>query len=101
MAEQQTKATRDHDEIRRWAEQRDGQPATVARTTEHEGEAGLLRFKFQEESEELEPVSWEEFFETFDENDLVMMYQEETEEGGESRFFKFVTPETAEEATGS
>lgn len=98
MPEQQTKVTSNHDEIRRWVEEREGHPATVSRTSEGQGEAGLLRFKFQEDSDELEPISWDEFFDRFDENNLVMLYQEETEEGGESQFFKFVTRETARQA---
>ena len=98
MPDQQTKVTSNHDEIRRWVEERGGHPATVPGMSEAEGAAGLLCFKFGDESEELEPVSWDEFFEKFDKNDLVMLYREETEEGGESRFFKFVSGETAERA---
>jgi hypothetical protein len=34
----------------------------------------------------LEELSWDEFFETFDQNDLAFLYQEEAD----SRFSKFV-----------
>ena len=40
-----SKTTTDHDEIRRWAEERGGGPAT-AKGTESGGETGVLRFDF-------------------------------------------------------
>lgn len=98
MPESQTKVTSDHNEIRQWAQQRGGHPATVSRSGDNRGDDALLRFNFQGESEDLEPVSWAQFFETFDENNLVMLYQEETEQGDESRFFKFVSADTAKQA---
>lgn len=78
--------TTDHDEIRKWAEERDGRPARV-----NTGEpGGILRIDFGEPEEELEEISWEEFFQIFDENDLAFLYQEDTKGGGQSRFNKFV-----------
>src|SRR5687768_10368826 len=41
----QTLATRNHDVICRWAEERRANPATVS-STEHGGRAGVLRFDF-------------------------------------------------------
>jgi len=38
----------------------------------------------------LEEISWNEFFEIFDENKLAFLYQEKTEDGKQSRFSKFV-----------
>src|SRR5919107_4617861 len=80
----------DHDEIRRWAEERGGRPSVV-RTGQ--GPGGILRFDFGEQEESLEEISWDEFFEIFDENDLAFLHQDEIEEGGTSRFFKFVARE--------
>ncbi len=40
-------------------------------------------------------ISWDEFFEKFDENNLAFLYQEELASGETSRFFKFVKRETA------
>jgi len=40
-----TRATTNHDEIRKWAEARGGKPATVKGTESH-GEAGVLRIDF-------------------------------------------------------
>jgi hypothetical protein len=85
----QSKQTTDHDEIRKWVEARGGRPAAVERT-HSEGEGGLLRIDFGEKEPELEEISWEEFFRTFDERKLAFLYQEKTKDGKESRFFKFV-----------
>lgn len=100
MASHDTKATTDHDQIRNWAEDRNGRPATVKHTSRGES-AGLLRFKFPTvgDDENLEEVSWQEFFSKFDNEDLAMIYQDQTKDGETSRFFKFVSKETAREAT--
>lgn len=90
-----SKTTRDHDFIRRWAEERKGHPATVKGTGQGGEKAGILRIDFEEgeNDEGLGPISWEEFFEKFDESGLVFLYGE-----GDSRFNKFVSRETAEAA---
>ena len=85
----EAKTTTDHDEIREWAEQRGGKPASVRGTEERGEEAGVLRISF-ENDEDLEEISWDEFFEKFDEEDLEFLYQERTADGGESRFFKLI-----------
>lgn len=56
-------------------------------------EAGVLRIEFpgHGSDESLEEISWDEFFEKFEENNLAFLYQEETAGGEESRFFKFVS----------
>ncbi|HLH94868.1 MAG TPA: hypothetical protein VKW08_07095 [Xanthobacteraceae bacterium] len=56
------KITTDHKQIRRWAEERGGAPATVKATMEHE-EPGVLRLDFEPRDEALEPLSWEDFCE--------------------------------------
>lgn len=82
------KRTRDHDEIREWAEARGGIPTVVERT------GGLLRIDFVEgkgsggREDTLEEVSWEEWFEIFDDRELEFLFVPE----GESRFFKLVYP---------
>ncbi len=100
MASHDTKATTDHDEIREWAEERGGKPATVKSTSRGEA-AGLLRFMFPTvgQDDDLEVISWDEFFRKFEQEDLAMLYQEEIKGGETSRFFKFVTKETAREAS--
>jgi hypothetical protein len=56
------------------------------------GGSALLRIDYPGFSGEdrLEKVTWEEFFEIFDENKLAFLYQDETASGEESRFSKFV-----------
>jgi hypothetical protein len=74
-------------------EARGGVPATVKSTADGES-AGLLRIAFSEDGEEsLEPISWEDFFAKFEEQELAFLYQEETKEGGVSCFFKLVNRE--------
>lgn len=64
-------------------------PACVA-GTQGSDEAGVLRIDFNEHDDGLGILSWQEFFATFDEQDLAFRYQEETAGGEESRFFRFV-----------
>ena len=88
----ESKTTTDHDEIRRWVEQRGGKPAGVKGTGDGD-DPGVLRIDFPgrgAEEEAFEHLSWDEFFQKFDENGLAFLYQEETKDGSESRFFKFV-----------
>lgn len=92
------KTTTDHSTIRRWAEERGGRPATVTATKD--GGAGILRIDFEpERAEGLSLISWDDFFEKFDSEDLVFLYQDETESGGTSRFHKFIDRETAKQAS--
>jgi len=88
----ESKTTTDHEEIRRWVEERDGHPARVEGTN-------LLRIDYPGFSGEqrLEEISWDEFFQVFDENKLVFLYQENTKDGGLSRFSKFVDRKSVEE----
>lgn len=85
----QATTTTDHEVIRKWAEERKGKPARVKGTEDRSGE-GILRFDFAEPDEKLEPISWEEFFETFDDKELALLHQDKTADGKTSRFFKFV-----------
>src|SRR5437588_6458323 len=87
--------TTDHDEIRQWAESRGGHPACV-RGTGGRGDTGLLRIDFPGYSgeESLEPITWDEFFEKFDAQDLALLYQDQTSGGQESRFNKLVSRTT-------
>jgi hypothetical protein len=97
MAE--TKITTDHDEIRRWAEERGGRPAAVRRT-HRKDDPGIIRIEFpgarNANDEELEEITWEEFFEKFDEAGLALLYQEKTASGEKSNFNKLIGRETAE-----
>ncbi|MBC2887484.1 hypothetical protein H7Q97_19075 [Ochrobactrum sp. CM-21-5] len=80
--------TRDHDKIRRWAEDRNGRPAIV----ETGGEGGILRIDFAEKDENLEEINWDDFFVIFDNRNLAFLY----EDAGDSRFNKFVDADRKE-----
>jgi hypothetical protein len=88
----ESKTTTNHDEIKKWVESRGGKPATVKGTGDGE-EAGVLRIDFPGYSGEdsLEPISWDEFFEKFEENKLKFLYQDKTADGKESRFSKLIS----------
>ena len=93
-----SKTTTDHKVIRKWAEERGGKPVTV-RGTGGPDEAGVLRIDFPggAGSDRLEEISWDEWFEKFDEKNLAFLYQEEKASGEESTFFKLVNRQTAKE----
>jgi hypothetical protein len=94
-----TRTTRDHEEIRRWAEERGGKPSHVQQTGSGE-DVGILRIDFPGYSGEgsLEPITWEQWFEKFDEQGLSLIYEEETAGGARSNFNKLVSAGTAAEA---
>lgn len=92
-----SKTTKDHDEIRMWAEARHAVPCEVE-GTERDSEPGILRFEFSQarnrNDDKLREISWEEFFAKFDENNLELLYQEKTADGHVSNFNKLIHPES-------
>jgi hypothetical protein len=86
-----SETTTDHDTIRRWAEERQGKPATV-RGTENGDEAGVLRIDFPGGAgeDQLEHISWDDWFEKFEQNNLAFLHQDEKASGEGSTFFKLV-----------
>jgi len=87
-----SQTTTDHEEIRRWAEERDAKPSCV-RGTGGKNDVGMIRLDFPGYTGEdkLQPISWDEWFEKFDERKLALVYQEETAEGEKSNFNKLVS----------
>jgi hypothetical protein len=87
-----SKTTTDHNQIQRWAEARNATPARVKRTDRSKEDFGIIRLDFPGYSGagSLEPVSWDEFFEAFDENRLAFVYQEKTASGRRSNFNKII-----------
>jgi hypothetical protein len=85
-------STTDHDTIQQWAESRGGKPVSVKGTARSRQHAGLLRIDFPGFSGEgtLEPISWEEWFQKFEESKLAFLFQDKTKDGKQSRFFKLV-----------
>jgi hypothetical protein len=92
----------DHEEIRRWAEERGAKPAAV-RSTEGEGDIGIIRLDFPGYSggDSLEEVSWDEWFEQFDESNLALVVQQKMANGKTSNFNKLVSRDSVEESAQS
>jgi ferritin-like metal-binding protein YciE len=92
----------DHDEIRSWAEERGAEPACV-RGTGGKGDIGMIRLDFPGYSgeESLEHISWDGWFEKFDERRLALLVQDTTRSGEASNFNKLVSRETAQAKTRS
>ncbi len=72
--------TTDHDTIRKWAENNGGKPAAVDRT--HQGDdVGIVRIMFasnkQSDHDALVEISWDEFFEQFEESKLALVYEKD------------------------
>ncbi|MBB4637718.1 hypothetical protein [Longimicrobium terrae] len=92
--------TTDHDFIRRWVEERGGTPSHVKRTGDKE-DPGILRIDFPGYSgkDSLEEISWEEFFEKFEENGLALLHRDMKGDDGElDRFNKLISRKGTEEA---
>jgi hypothetical protein len=86
--------TTDHEFIRQWAEARRAKP-TCVRGTGGGGDTGVLRLDFPGYSGrgKLQPISWDDWFEKFDEQNLALLYQEKTRDGKKSNFNKLVSRE--------
>jgi hypothetical protein len=84
-----SKATTDHETIRKWAEKHGGHPARVKATGRGQ-DPGILRIDFPGFSGEgkLEPIGWDVFFKWLDKNELALIYRPQ------DRFNKLVSRET-------
>lgn len=95
-SQKSARATTDHEFIRHWAEERHGQPSRVKGTGGGD-DPGMIRIDFPGYSgrESLEPISWDEFFDKFEERDLALLYRDTRHEDGElDRFNKLVSRDT-------
>ena len=86
----------EHDEIRRCAEERNAKP-THGKRTGGGDDVGMLGLDFPgySSSESPEEISWDEWFEEFDERNLALLVQDETARGQKSNFNKLVSRATA------
>jgi hypothetical protein len=91
MASADSKTTTKHEVIRKWTEARGGRPATV-KGTGGKADPGVIRIDFPGygDDDSLEEISWDEWFEKFDQSKLAFLYQEETKDGEQSTFNKLV-----------
>jgi hypothetical protein len=94
----EAKITTDHEQIKQWVEERGGHPARVKGTNE-KGTAGVLVIDYPGYSgtQTLETLTWDEFFQGFEENKLAFLYQDESKAGDQSRFSKLINRDSAEE----
>ena len=93
----ESKVTTNHDEIRQWVEERGGHPARV-KDTESKNSPGLLRIDYPGYSGDnrLEAISWDEFFDAFEDNNLAFLYQDKVSGGEQSRFSKLIDRDSAD-----
>lgn len=89
MCSHETKTTDNHDTIKKWVEERYGEPALVEGVVDKEKAGEMLRIHFRGNAKEsLEDISWDLFFEIMEENSLEFLYQEKTTDGDQSKFCK-------------
>lgn len=87
-------STRDHLLIRRWAEQRQAEPATGEATSTGatvrvaDGGAGV-RFNFPGQGT-FRPISWEEWFENFDRHGCAFVYDNDLPDARPSMRYRIV-----------
>lgn len=94
MSSLSSNTTHDHQEIRHWVEKRGGVPAKVKDAESGDDYTGLLKIRFLAEGDvddQLEQISWEDFFEDLDENNLDFLYDDQEVNGELSNFYKFVS----------
>jgi hypothetical protein len=86
----------DHDQVRRWAESREAQPACVKGTEREEGSC-LLRLDFPGYTGEqsLHSIPWEQWFRVFDQRNLALIVEDTMADGRPSNFNKLVSRDTA------
>src|SRR5690349_23553920 len=92
----------DHDEIRRWAEERGARPSAVSRTGGGD-DVGIIRLDFPGYSgaDSLEEISWDEWFQKFDESNLALLVQEQTAKGQTSNFNKLVSRDSTNDSANA
>src|SRR3972149_639363 len=97
ILETEARVTTDHEVIKKWVESRGGRPASVKRAHE-KNELGIIRVDFPgfTGAGSLEPITWKEFFEQFDDRKLAFLYQERTASGEVSRFNKLISRDSVD-----
>jgi len=84
----------DHDQIRKWAEARQAQPACVKGTDTEDGSC-LLRLDFPGYSGEgsLQSIPWDQWFRVFDQRKLALIVEDRMADGKPGNFNKLVSRE--------
>lgn len=93
--ERSATTTTNHEQIRKWIEERGGHPAIVKDTENNNQPGGMIRVDFDDPDGSkdvgLRRIGWDEFFRIFDNNNLAFLHQDVDD----SRFNKFVQRESA------
>jgi hypothetical protein len=85
------KVTTDKKAIKEWVEERKGWPAVQIRANENGKEKILwVGFPGANTQKNLKEITWEEFFEKFDQEQLTFLYQDASLNGEPSQFFYFL-----------
>jgi hypothetical protein len=86
-----SRITINHDTIRDWIEDRNGYPAAV-KSISSSDDPNPLRVEFSgyRGNEWLQPISWQAFFDYFEDQNLAFLYQDSASDGTLSRFYRFV-----------
>ena len=79
--------TTDHNTIKQWAKQHSATPATV-RDKGQRADTSIIRFDMVGSNEQLHKINWEHFFELFEQNELALVYEPD------SNFNKFISRNT-------
>lgn len=87
----QTLATRSLAVIKAWADERGAKPATSPNGDQERPR--VLRFDFPGYDKRLLPVSWEAWGRTFEERELVFLFQQKLSSGKQSNFFVLDSPD--------
>lgn len=72
-----TKKTTDHDSIKAWTEDRNGEPAMIQGTDGGSGEMIRIHFEQKIENADLKAISWDEWFKQFEKSKLALLHSTE------------------------
>ncbi len=87
----QGRVTTDRNVIRKWAKARHGLPAIIKKVTGAGIEMALsIIFPDSQSDEIARRITWEEFFEQFDNQHLVFVYEDRDQNHKQSRYFAFL-----------
>ena len=79
-----------HKDIRQWAEERGGTPATIKNTKKTQEPSICIHLPNEDQDASLIEISWEAWFEIFDRENLALICREETAFGEASHFYQIV-----------
>ena len=91
MSFDKSKTTDNHITIKKWVEDRNGKPSLMDGIVPEKGGDEMLRIDFMDGSDgPLHHISWDKFFEIFENTNLLFLYQEGIKVGEKSKSYKFI-----------